>query len=512
MQIKIYRAIICIYILVTLIAHGVLARQESDSSRHHAGNVVFGTILASKRAVPFWLRANRFGTIPLSSPILTASFSIESKYRRPIYSKEKFSKKFDWAYGISGTVNVGHNTQLLIPEAYIKARYKVFELYAGRRQLITGLVDSCLTSGSYINSGNSLPIPMVSFGTPHYIALPYTKGLIAFHATYGHGWFKDGRVENFYLHQKQLYFKIGKPYWKIKFFGGLNHQTQWGGFSKYLIGSSVTKDGHLPRNLKSYYNMVIARRMSDRDVSTSYVDWNRIGNHLGTADLGMTIDSRKFSLLLYRQNIYDDGSLLHLNNIKDGLNGLSIMINSDKNNFFKINRLLVEYLYTENQGGKLDYTHGLKNPKLRGQDNYFENIQYVDGWTYESKTIGTPFITPVPEVRTTLPRPDTSLISNSRLALIHIGLFAKLARKMDLILKMSYSNNRGTYRFPYGSVRNQFSCLIETNIPLQLPIIRQAVLNCRIGLDRGALLASSTGFYFGIRKDFGYRTDIKNGK
>ena len=70
--------------------------------------------------------------------------------------------------------------QFLIPVAYIKAKFGAFEIYAGRRKEIFGLVDSTLSSGSYIWSGNALPMPKIQISTPNFVSLPYTKGLSIF--------------------------------------------------------------------------------------------------------------------------------------------------------------------------------------------------------------------------------------------------------------------------------------------------------------------------------------------
>ncbi|KAF4530856.1 hypothetical protein B566_EDAN018889, partial [Ephemera danica] len=58
-----------------------------------------------------------------------------------------------------------------IQEAYAKAKWKAFELYAGRRKEIQGLVDTTLTSGSYIWSGNTLPMPKIDLSIQNYTSL-----------------------------------------------------------------------------------------------------------------------------------------------------------------------------------------------------------------------------------------------------------------------------------------------------------------------------------------------------
>ena len=57
----------------------------------------------------------------------------------------------------------------------------------------------------------------------------------------------------------------------------------------------------------------------------NYIDGNtRLGDHLGSIDLGFEYDFKNVRLLAYRQNIYEAGALYYMANISDGLNGLSL--------------------------------------------------------------------------------------------------------------------------------------------------------------------------------------------
>ena len=85
---------------------------------------------------------------------LRLNASLNSNYR--VTDSTGYRPKFDWGYGLNTVVNVGSENQLILPEAYVKGRLGAFELYVGRRKEIIGLVDTLLTSGSYIWSGNTL--------------------------------------------------------------------------------------------------------------------------------------------------------------------------------------------------------------------------------------------------------------------------------------------------------------------------------------------------------------------
>jgi hypothetical protein len=148
--------------------------------------------------------------------------------------------------------------------------------------------------------------------------------------------------------------------------------------------------------LDAYFNIISGRALTDDGNFTttgniSGEGGNRAGNHLGTIDLAIEFNGEKSDLLLYKQSIYEDGSLATLSNIQDGLVGLKLIRKHVESG---IKQISVEYLNTTNQGGRLS---SLSNniPELRGQDNYFNNGTYEDSWTYKGFTLGVPFLIPI---------------------------------------------------------------------------------------------------------------------
>ncbi|GAB3929241.1 capsule assembly Wzi family protein [Larkinella terrae] len=427
----------------------------------------------------------------------TIRLGISADYARPVFKDGRTrSKLFDWGYGLDVVENNGKTSQFLLPEAYVKGRFSFIELYAGRRRGLVGLVDSNLTSGAYSWSGNALPLPTVQIGTPGYVSLGFLKNMISFRSFYNHGWFEnsDKKITHSYLHQKVLYVRLGKPSWKVKLYGGFNHQVQWGGVANN-VDNGLTKNGVLPQSWQSYLFMVTGyRHPNKKDTTLSGFENNRIGNHLGSIDMGMTIDLGDFNLYGYRQNLYDDGSLFRMTNIRDGLNGVRLQNNRVTTNTFSIREFLVEYLYTKSQGGAVV---GVV-PGLLGKDNYFNNSQYVDGWIYKNRAIGTPFLTPGTEVRPGLP---TGAIANNRVSMLHVGISGRLAN-VQWTTKVSYSDNFGTYDAPFPDHTTQLSALLNVSAPIKLPGIGPMSLNTSLALDRGHLFTNSTGVYVGLRKSF----------
>ncbi|QDK83078.1 capsule assembly Wzi family protein [Spirosoma sp. KCTC 42546] len=451
--------------------------------------------LGSSAQTPFWLRANQYGTVPLKNPALQLNAGFRLDYQ-PIDSTG-YKPKMDWGYGINVVANLGTTTQFLLPEAYVKGRFGAFELYAGRRKEMVGLVDTLLTTGAYAWSGNALPIPKIQLGLPTFTSLPFTKGVVSMMGAFSHGWFEnsDRLVTGSYLHQLYIYGRIGKPSWKFRLYGGFNHEVIWAGYSNYL-GPVVSVNGQLPSSIRYYPAVVLGTRGADYTTDknlTSFED-NRIGNHLGSLDAAADMDLSNWNIFIYRQFLYDDGSLFYGTNLQDGLNGLRLK-NRQKptgGNFF-LRQITVEYLFTGSQGGDVFI---IDDPKRRGRDDYFNHSQFIDGWTYFGRTIGTPFLIPQQEISATLP--SRYGIANNRVSVFHAGLSALVFNKVDLIARLSFSKNAGTYAIPYLTIPSQFSGLFTASLPLNL--FGGTILNGSFAVDAGELLPNSVGAYVGLRK------------
>ncbi|ODS79509.1 MAG: hypothetical protein ABS46_15685 [Cytophagaceae bacterium SCN 52-12] len=475
------------------------AAQEKDNAAVRYELEAAGMISTGK-TLPFWMRTNQYGEVPLESGIVSFRGQLRKDYEKRDGKKNRFS----YGYGLRGVANVGRTNELLLPEIYGKIRFGAFELYGGRRRETMGLADSTLSSGSYIWSGNALPVPKIQISIPYYTPI-LKSGLIAVKGNFAHGWFgNDIHTKNYWLHQKSLYVRLGKPEWHFKMHAGMNHQAQWGGkpaepyVSKHT-GQLITK---YATNMSAFLNTVFGIPVPpdedpDRFGEGSLTEGgNRLGNHLGTVDVALEYDSPKANILLYRQSIYEDGSLYYLSNIKDGLNGISITRKGASQGILK---LVVEYLYTMHQGG--DQGSGYTIPELRGRDNYFYNTIYKDGWTYKRQTLGTPFIMPLegitgmePNISDTNRSPNR--IVNNRVKALMVAMQSR-AGIFDLTTRLSFSENLGAYVVRFPASRRQTSIQQTVSFP-----IRSLVLQTGLFYDQGELLEKNLGLSLAVKKVF----------
>ncbi|MCU0339408.1 MAG: capsule assembly Wzi family protein [Spirosomaceae bacterium] len=434
----------------------------------------------------FWQRANQNGEVPNFQQVASWSkISIQKQYVSDSTGKGKW---LDWGMGSTGIGVLSQQSQIFLSQLYGQLKVWKLDLSAGKRYETLGIVDNELSSGSFSFSNNALPIPKIQLSSLGFVEIPFTKKILALKFNYSDGYIGNTEANPFgqyvsikdtYLHQKTLYGRVGKPHWKLKLYGGFSHQVMWGG--EYQVWPT---DFNLTQK-ERYWAIV------------SGGTWlgSRIGNHVATLDLGCSYQLPQMNLMLYRQNLVEDGSLYRgLSNIADGLNGVMVKFKKRNSSRITIEKAVFELLYTGSQGGKeVNFSAGLFGP-----DNYFNHYVYLNGWSYRGNTIGTPFIVPKENTRESLrANSQGDFTNNNRILLIHTGVTGKIFQKYNILTKLSFSKNNGTYSTPFIKSIYQLSGLIEVKT-------RQEWLGCdlvsSLGIDAGQLLPNQVSFYFGLRK------------
>ncbi|MFW5724992.1 MAG: capsule assembly Wzi family protein [Bacteroidota bacterium] len=443
--------------------------------------------------MPFWLRANQNGDIPPSAASLGLLGKIEKTY-----NTDDPERLFDWGATLEGRVYTGAETNVVLLQGYAKARLWIFQVKAGRSRDMMGLADSTLSMGAFSVSGTAPGIPKIEAGIPEFFTLPFWGDLFAFKGNFVHGWLGDQdmrRAGNIfpvttYLHQKSFYGRFGHQDWRLKLYGGFNHQAQWGNEQEYYGNNSYTLT--MP---ESFLYVVIGKAYGTPDIPRS-----KIGNHLGSIDLGLSYEFDRFRLFAYRQNFYDVGALYYLANIRDGLNGLSLTNTAVANRGFEWHTVVAEFFYSRNQAGELwsPYTPS-------GDENYYNNFQYVKGWTYKNLNLGNPLIGTRQHIRPDLPNDPENYFINNRVVAFHLGFEGKLHNTWTFITRATYSLNYGTFgtseaghstgsrhtppRYGIFQETAQFSGFLHVERALG----KNMALGLRFALDRGDLYFPSTG-------------------
>lgn len=455
-------------------------------------------IYNSDGQVPFWFRSNQFGSVPLEG----ASGSFIGRVGKD-YDADGTSL-IDWGFGLEGRANLGKETQRRLIEGYAKLRAGIFQLKAGRSREVSGLVgDSLLSSGSFAISGTALGVPQVSLSIPEFYTLPVLDGLFAIKGNFAHGWLgtlpltQDYRIPEAktYFHQTSLYGRIGKPDGHFKVYGGINHQAFWGNYSKIFSSTyaplSTWQEFIKVATAQKYYG-------------------SKVGNHVGSVDLAAEYEFSGVKVKAYRQQLYEIGALAELANLRDGLNGLTFTnLNVDESRPVVWKKLLLEVLYTKNQAGE-----AWSKRTNSGAENYYNNYQYENGWSYNGLNLGTPFITDRQFARDELSAHPANHFINNRVFMMHLG-FEGSIREIMIRTKLSYSRNYGTYRTSGGPYR-LFGQVVQANPNLYFTPVNQfsfyvegrkafrnnVVAGLSVAGDNGGLLYNAAGVIASISKSF----------
>ncbi|WP_367914036.1 capsule assembly Wzi family protein [Leadbetterella sp. DM7] len=429
--------------------------------------------------VPFWLRSNQYGSTPLSGGSATLLGRVYRDYKETDAGKKQW---IDWGIGLEGRADVGEESRFRIIEGYGKLKLGFLEARGGRIKEFLGLTDSTLSMGSFAISGNALGIPKIELRVPEY----WPKNtLIAARGNYAHGWYGYiptrgtlAQVDSLYtyFHQKSLWIRIARPYWKLKLYGGFADNAYWG--DEYKLHESFTMS-----KAQRYWSVVSGKVWQD----------SKVGNHVGNIDIRAEYDVQNYRIAAYRQFFYEVGALWHLANIADGLMGVMVQKKSEGSGRVGWNKLLLELLYTKNQAGE-----PWSKPTPTGNENYHNHYLYNYGWSYRSQGLGTPFITPRHTANEGFPYNELEYFVNNRLWGLQAGFEGK-TYDWDTRLKLSYSRNFGTRRtesrFP---ISNQFSFCLEGRRNLA----KGFTTGFMLASDVGELLPHATGLTVSLEKRF----------
>jgi hypothetical protein len=456
---------------------------------------VEGAILSTH--VPFWMRADQYGSIPYPN----SSGSVIGGIHK--YFDTANVPLFDWGGGLEVRANLGPRAHATIIEAYLKGAFSIFELRAGRYKSSMGLADSSLSTGSFAESGNALPIPRVTMSIPEYYTIPILGRVLAFKGSFGFGligktpnqYGPEGPVHDTvttYFHQASFYGRLGGDDWRLHLYGGFNHQVYFGD-EKRVWGSSWNLS-----NIKEVLYVVTGKTWN----------YSKVGNHLGSIDLGLQYDFDGLSLFLYRQNFYDEGALFHLANLRDGLHGLRLTNTSEESGGFRWRKILFEYLCSTNQAG---YPWSKYTPS--GDEDYYNNYEYAEGWSYKGLALGNPLFTTRQDIRAGLPQDPKEYFSNNRILAFHGGIECSV-NTLDITAKLTWSKNYGTFPTSiYGGSTGrdyyppQYGIFPEVNELSAFLMVTKTFengykLGCAIAVDKGQLLYNSSGIILKLSKSF----------
>lgn len=262
-------------------------------------------------------------------------------------------------------------------ELYAHARLYIIDITAGIHSFYIGAGDSQLTSGSLLISNNAHPIPRISIGIDNWTAFPGLFGYFEFKGGISHGWLNDNNsfVKGTLFHHKFVGGRLGGKL-PVNISYEFHHVAQWGGYS--------SRYGDLGNDFAAFMNAFLEREGG----TSSNEKLNAQGNHIGFQQLALDVKGDGWKVTAYWQYINEDGPTKIIGfgmNNKDGLWG----VNVTQTRWPYISGFTYEYLHTTDQSGPF---HDRDGCVYGGNDNYFNNSIYRQGWTYYGNIIGSPFL------------------------------------------------------------------------------------------------------------------------
>lgn len=434
---------------------------------------------------PFFLRHLQYGNVPFKNPAIQASAWLKKSYDP--------QKTWDFRYDLEGSAWLGAQSEGVLTQAHLAGRWKKWELFAGRKREVYGLGDTSLTSGFYAWSGNALPIPKIQFGT--YDFIDFAKGHLGIFMTYAHGWMSPpGPVKQALLHQKTLYGRIGKKSARLQFFGGLNHQVMWSGYTTNTQGDIETRFGS---GLNTLYYVATLSKKRDRikiDPNAPETEYGyQFGAHLGSVDFMLQWVNPWGKFKIYHQSPWETGRFISLVHANDGLSGISFHLPKKR----RLTKIVLEYLYTANMGS---FPSGifkffkLKDPHAPEIENYFNGAH--GGWQNAGKGMGTPLLVMQKE---SLQEGGFVFELNSVKA-YYLGIEGFISNHWQYRLQVAQSQHASTPNYFLGQ-RKPEEYIHQTSFGLHLirPFMEQGQLQLQLGYDQGQRLKGTLGIGLGLR-------------
>ena len=407
---------------------------EGQDSLVYTGEL--SVIASSGKTAPTWVQANRFGQISSLPYSGNLRVGVEKPATRP-------NRWFDYdgAVVLSGQIagsQFGVSPKEIkgtgfFSDLHAHVRLYIVDITAGITPILSGAGDPALSSGSLLFSRNAHAIPQITIGIDRWTAFPGLYGYLEIKGGLTHGWLDDDRsyVKKTLLHYKYIGGRIGGSL-PVNISYEFHHAAQWGGYSP--------KDGDLGNDWKAFKNVFLAKSGG----TTVNEIFNAQGNHLGSQILCVTAKGKEWSVDLYWQSIQEDNGFHFMGtsqNAADGLWGISV-----KQNIWPyINGFTFEVLQTTDQSGPWHDRDGLI---FAGNDAYYWNYIYQQGWTYFGRSLGSPLMSP----------------ENSRVWAYHGGLKGDIYGFRYRAL-VTYVDNYGMYKKPLKSHNTAFLLEVRKQVP-----------------------------------------------
>lgn len=454
-------------LVITLLTFTFIVYGQKDTIMYRLDYT--GLVSTGERA-PFWLQSNRFGKIS-SDPFST-------NLGASLYKEINNDNLFDYGFNADFLLRAGNlqGTEVYIQQLYLQAKWWIFDLNLGAKEMTHGSYPSPLSSGNYLFSTNARPMPRITAGIEDFTTVPFTKNLLEIRGALTHGWFADGIfAPGIFLHHKYLYARLGGKL-PVRLQVGLDHAAQWGG--------KIPGNGEQKFNFENYKTIFFGR--SGGEGTNISEQLNALGNHIISEHIKLELRLKPIDINIYWQTVAEDGPVRLLPwtamNRKDGLWGIALT----NHQFPYVNEFVYEFFNTLDQSGPWHDKDGIV---YGGRDSYFTNGIYQNDWTHFGRTIGNPLIlSPV------FNNDGSYRIIYNDVQAHHLGIQGEVKgfsyRLLGTFSKYYYDNKGPAYPNTswFLEINRKFAGLGNTEVSLSF------------GGDTGKIPGNTSGLMFSVRK------------
>ncbi|GHV55705.1 hypothetical protein FACS1894182_00550 [Bacteroidia bacterium] len=449
---------------------------------------------ASGEHTPFWMTNHNWGIVDLTA----GNFYV----RGSVFHEQVIDKDWSWDAGIDlagGAPSV--YGKVWIQQLYGRLNWKIWRLDIGPREDYISFLDEHLSSGDMVMSNHARPVPEIKISWPDFVLVPHTKGRLYLKGHFAVGRYFDGQwqentakpynlayTKDVLSHHDAIYFRFGniEKLNKMQFTLGFNHYAQWGGVlykrANYLPKYEIVNQ---PQSLKEFVQVVFAQKGLEGSSNADIM--NVAGAHNGSylASLDYKLNTSR-QLQLYFMHFFEDGSSMNPRSFKDMMLGIHYQSTEKE----LVSGALFEYLYTKDQSGSIHYVmqddnHADLRTKETGNDDYYDNTDYVQGPSYFGRSFGTPLFL-APGYNT-----DGRLnFKNNRIIALHWGLEGYFHPTLQYRLLVTTGQGWGRFYRPFIAVHKGFASQLE--LAYTFPKATGWEAKLAIGYDQGQFFGGDT--------------------
>jgi len=487
--------IISILLFILLFSFDAYSQHQTTYRAETFGSAATG------ENTPFWMLYHNWGMVPLDA----GNFYV----RGGVFHQQTINKDWSFNAGFDLAGSSPHSYgDVWVQQLYCELNWKSLRLNVGAKEDYVSFLNPYLSSGDFEMSNNARPLPEIKGSISDFIAIPYTKGNMYIKGHFAIGRYMDGNwqedvarpnydyTKDVLSHHKSIYFRFGNiEKNKLQFTVGMDHQAQWGGKLYRSLYIYIEESGqwertyiveHQPKGLDDLFRVMIAKEgsPSSSGADQAYAAGSSIGAYILKTDYRLKNNA---VLSTYKQHFFDDGSGMTLANYRDGTYGIEYKTNRKT----LLSGAVFEYIYTKHQTGSIHFNLDMddEHDKIRnrgnGNDDYYNNCDYVQGHSYYGRTKGTPLFLS-PEYN----KDGRLVFTSNRIISCHLGIEGYLHPTLQYRLLATTGQTWGRYYVPYKSVKQGFASNLD--LIYSCPKVQDLDVKLSLGFNKGEFFGDDT--------------------